>query len=101
MVFFIGLNVDVKIKISPFVCSSACSSLRPTTESGGMLQRKKERDKDVVGALGKGAYYYMFWIYIAFVYISNGNVPEHCIGDIIVIWLAWLPFEYCVLQEEK
>lgn len=37
MVFFIGLNVDVKIKTSPFACSIACSSLTPTTERGGML----------------------------------------------------------------
>jgi len=44
MVFFIGLKLDVKINRSPLVCSIASSSLRPTTESGGMLQnhRKKE-----------------------------------------------------------
>lgn len=37
MVFFIGLKVDVNTKISPFACSIACSSLRPTTERAGML----------------------------------------------------------------
>ena len=41
MVFFIGLNVDVKIKISPFACSIARCSLRPTTESGGILNQQR------------------------------------------------------------
>uniref|UniRef100_A0A2P2JTT9 Glutathione reductase n=1 Tax=Rhizophora mucronata TaxID=61149 RepID=A0A2P2JTT9_RHIMU len=36
-VFFIGLKVEVKTNISPFACCIACSSLRPTTERGGML----------------------------------------------------------------
>ena len=40
MVFFMGLNVDVKIKMSPFAFSTASCSLRPTTESGGMLPSK-------------------------------------------------------------
>lgn len=42
--FFIGLNVDVKTKMSPFACSTACSSLRPTTDSGGMLQSNAVKD---------------------------------------------------------
>lgn len=46
MEFFIGLKVDVKTKISPFPCSTACSSLRPTTESGGMLQSRKEQENN-------------------------------------------------------
>lgn len=37
MVFFIGLNVEVYTAISPLAFSIACSSLSPTTESGGML----------------------------------------------------------------
>lgn len=41
IVFFIGLNVDVKTEISPLACSIACSSLRPTIERGGMLQTSK------------------------------------------------------------
>lgn len=40
MVFFMGLNVDVKTKMSPVAFSTASSSLRPTTESGGMLPSK-------------------------------------------------------------
>lgn len=41
MVFFIGLNDDVKTDISPLTCSMACSSLCPTTDRGGMLLSKK------------------------------------------------------------
>lgn len=41
IVFFIGLKVEVKTNTSPFACSNACSSLRPTTERGGMLQITK------------------------------------------------------------
>lgn len=37
IVFLIGLNVDVKTKMSPFAFSKAFSSLRPTTHSGGIL----------------------------------------------------------------
>jgi len=37
MLFFIGLNDEVKTRISPLASSKACCSLRPTTESGGML----------------------------------------------------------------
>lgn len=55
MVFFMGLKVDVKTKISPFACSTACSSLRPTIESGGMLQSRKEQENR---AKGKETYYY-------------------------------------------
>jgi len=44
MVFFIGLKLDVKINRSPLVCSIACSSLRPTTESGGMLQNHQKKE---------------------------------------------------------
>lgn len=42
-VFFIGLKVDVKTNISPLACSIACSSLRPTTERGGMLHISKHK----------------------------------------------------------
>jgi hypothetical protein len=35
------LKVEVKTNTSPFACSNACSSLRPTTERGGMLQITK------------------------------------------------------------
>jgi len=38
MVFFIGLKPEVKTRISPVACSTASSSLRPTTASGGMLE---------------------------------------------------------------
>jgi hypothetical protein len=37
MLFFIGLNDEVKTRISPLASSKACCSLRPTTDSGGML----------------------------------------------------------------
>ena len=41
MVFFIGLKPEVKTRISPVAFSTASSSLRPTTASGGMLKDKK------------------------------------------------------------
>lgn len=40
-VFLIGLNEDVKTKMSPFAFSKAFSSLRPTKHSGGMLPRNR------------------------------------------------------------
>lgn len=42
MVFFIALKFDVNTTISPLACSMACSSLRPTTDRGGMLQMEDD-----------------------------------------------------------
>jgi hypothetical protein len=42
MLFFIGLNDEMKTRISPLASSKACSSLRPTTDSGGMLLKITE-----------------------------------------------------------
>ena len=44
MVFFIGLKPEVKTKISPVAFSTASSSLRPTTASGGMLPNREDKD---------------------------------------------------------
>lgn len=41
IVFFIGLNVDVKTRTSPLHCLTASCSLKPTTDRGGMLQIKQ------------------------------------------------------------
>lgn len=45
MVFFIGLKPEVKTRMSPVACSTASSSLRPTTASGGMLADRKNMYK--------------------------------------------------------
>jgi len=43
MVFFMGLNVDVKMRISFSELSTACSSDMPTTDSGGWLRITRQQ----------------------------------------------------------
>lgn len=41
IVFFMGLNEEVKTSISFFACFTALSSVRPTTDKGGWLAESK------------------------------------------------------------
>jgi hypothetical protein len=42
MVFFMGLNDEVKTNMSPFPCFTAFSSVKPTTDRGGWLPKAQE-----------------------------------------------------------
>jgi hypothetical protein len=42
MVFFMGLNDELKTNVSPFACFTAFSSVKPTTDRGGWLPKAQE-----------------------------------------------------------